>query len=59
MRFERNWVKMWFVIMVSLYGSLVVWNMDSKAKRISRIMVPASQIEKFLFGAVHAAGSTP
>lgn len=52
MLFERNWVKMWFVIMVSLYGSLVVWNMDSKAKRISRIMVPASQIEKFLFGAV-------
>ena len=50
--FERNWVRVWFVGAVVLFGSLAVWNMDSKAKRIARIMSPASQLEKFTFGAV-------
>lgn len=50
--FERNWVRVWFVGAVVLFGSLAVWNMDTKAKRIARIMSPASQLEKFTFGAV-------
>lgn len=49
---ERNWVRVWSVGAVVLFGSLAVWNMDSKAKRIARIMSPASQLEKFTFGAV-------
>lgn len=52
--FERHWIRMWFVMAVVMFGSLAVWNMDSKAKRISRIMSPASQQEKFLFGACMA-----
>lgn len=49
---ERNWVRLWFVFAVVLYGSLAAWNMENKAKRISRIMAPASQQEKFIFGAI-------
>ena len=49
---ERNWVRLWFVAAVVLYGSLAAWNMDNKAKRIARIMSPASQQEKFIFGAI-------
>lgn len=49
---ERNWVRLWFVFAAVLYGSLAAWNMENKAKRIARIMTPASQQEKFIFGAI-------
>ena len=49
---ERNWVRLWFVLAAVFYGSLAAWNMDNKAKRIARIMSPASQQEKFIFGAI-------
>ncbi|MDD6777481.1 MAG: hypothetical protein PUD91_00400 [Bacteroidales bacterium] len=45
-----HWVVLWFALAVVCFGSLAAWNMDNKAKRIARIMAPASQQEKFLLG---------
>ncbi|MGN1245614.1 MAG: hypothetical protein ACI4UN_03180 [Muribaculaceae bacterium] len=48
---EHNWIRIWFACGFVGCGSFIALNMDSKTKRIARIMSPASQPEKFAFGA--------
>lgn len=49
----------WFSAIITLAGAFVIDNMDSKARRCSHLMAPASMTEKFAFGTLGALVLAP
>ncbi|MGM9860974.1 MAG: hypothetical protein ACI30W_00105, partial [Muribaculaceae bacterium] len=56
---ETAYMFFWFSAIITLAGAFVIDNMDSKARRCSHLMVPASMTEKFTFGALGALVLAP